>query len=620
MKQIKKVFAVILTAVMVLAMSVTAFAADPHTPAETITVTPKDKQKHTYEAYQIFKGNSGLPGEVVSADDTTAYDPVDPGIASVAWGSSFESSPAAKSALINALKADSNFKDNAAIKALTDDSTAASVAGAIGSTTTGLNTDAGKALAQIIGKIISDNSLTAAATATATTDGGAVELDISASGDGYYFIQDSTNPDPKQKDAAAASTRYILEVIGDTKVTAKSDVPSVEKKVDDKNDSATDEDTIKWQDTADYDKGDIIPYRIKGTLPSNYDDYSWYYYRFVDNMTGMTVFEGTENGKEYKTKVALYANEAAFTADTTATGGEDITGNFTITGAGTTSLKVEVNNFDENDEDKIGLKGIDGITKDSVIVVYYYTKLSDDCVIGKAGNPNDVYLEFSNNPNSEKKGDKGDTPRDYNKVFTFEVDVNKVQPEGTGTKPLAGAGFVLYKEYASAEAITAAGKTAATALPQGSSSNAKAPTFTNLVEVATIAPGTDKTQFVFERLDAGKYVLVENIVPTGFNPFDALSFEIEAEHEELAADNADPKLTSFMGKDADASDTAITLGSAQPATVDFDGGKIDTKVINRSGTVLPETGGIGTTIFYVLGAVLVIGAGVVLVTRRRMSA
>lgn len=619
MKHMKRVLAILMAVAMVLVMTAPAFAAtgEPHQAATSITIKPNDEVKHTFAAYQIFKGNAGLTGEVISADDNTAYDPVEPGIDAVTWGASFANNGDAQAALIAALK--ELFPNVEAVTNLTNTSTAANVAGAIGSATTGKDTDAGKALAQKIGEIVEneDLSVTETASAKATTDGGDVVLDVANYGDGYYFIMDKTNPDELHQDTAAASTRYILEVIGNTEITAKSDVPSVDKKVDDKNDSDTSEDTINWQDTADYDAGDIIPYRIKGTLPSNYDEYKYYYYKFVDTMEHMTVYE---EGTTYKTKVKLYENETAFTADTTATAGTDITDYFNIEGVGTAALKVEVKDFDPEDAAKTGLKRINGITKDSVIVVYYYAQLGEDCIIGSAGNANDVYLEFSNNPNSEHEGDKGDTPKDYNKVFTYEVDVNKVEPDGSNTKPLTGAGFVLYKKYASADAIAAAGKTAATALPAGASSNAKAPTFENLVEVKTISAAADKSEFAFERLDAGEYVLVEYIVPTGYNAFDALSFEIQAEHEAVAADNTDPKLTSFMGKDASTADKAITLGTAQPATAEFGTGTISTNILNRSGTVLPETGGIGTTMFYVIGAILVIGAGVVLVTRRRMSA
>ena len=125
---------------------------------------------------------------------------------------------------------------------------------------------------------------------------------------------------------------------------------------------------------------------------------------------------------------------------------------------------------------------VDGvtITKDSKVVVEYTAELTQDAVIGNDGNPNKVYLEFSNNPYDEGTGQ---TPEDKVTVFTFKLDVDKVDKD---QQPLAGAGFTLYKYDADTQ---------------------------NYVAVGSEVKGDALTNFVWSGLDSGKYKLVETTVP-----------------------------------------------------------------------------------------------------------
>jgi LPXTG-motif cell wall-anchored protein len=109
--------------------------------------------------------------------------------------------------------------------------------------------------------------------------------------------------------------------------------------------------------------------------------------------------------------------------------------------------------------------------------------------------------------------------------------------------------------------------------------------------------------FGFKGVDDGTYVLVETTIPEGYNAWNAVEFEITAAHD---VESADPKLTSLTGGNL--------------ATGEFkDTGIIDTDIINKSGIELPETGGIGTTIFYIVGGLLAVAAVVLLVTKKRMA-
>ena len=251
------------------------------------------------------------------------------------------------------------------------------------------------------------------------------------------------------------------------------------------------------------------------------------------------------------------------------------------------------------------------------IVVDYTSKLNKEAVIGTPGNPNEVLLKYSNNPNLEDNSDtdEGTTPKDKVVVFTYEIKALKVQPDGNAidqsaydkltneekadyvkvgdkwqkTKALEGAGFTLYKKVNGE--YTAVGE-----------------------EIKGV------TTFEFKGTDAGEYKLVETTVPAGYNKAADVTFEVKATYD---TDAADPKLKSLTVEPATAGFTVSvteTKNDEEEVTEITTDGIISGKVLNQKGSTLPSTGGIGTTIFYVLGAILVIGAGIVLVTRRRMSA
>lgn len=374
---------------------------------------------------------------------------------------------------------------------------------------------------------------------------------------GYWLFADVTDLNDTEK----ANSLVMVNTAGQNAITItpKAALPTIEKKVKDINDS-TDNDTIsnnEWADTADHDILDTVPFKLTATLPSNFDRYDSYKLVFHDDLSdGLTLKEGT-------IKVYMYADKDAADADTAVTAGTVLTlgTDYTInaTPADDCSFEVALAN----------VKKIANVTKDSAFVVYYEATLNNNAAIGAAGNPNEVKLEFSNDPYSDATGVIGP---DEVKVFTYQLVINKIDGSGNA---LPGAGFTLYKKGAD-------GKYA---------------------PVGAELKSDGMTTFTWTGLDDGDYKLVESTVPAGYNKMNDKEFTITAAHDETTLE-----LTSLSS----------TLGETEQAEGKFTG-TIEEDITNYTGTVLPETGAMGTFLL-ILGSVsLIMIAGVFMVTRKKMS-
>ena len=368
---------------------------------------------------------------------------------------------------------------------------------------------------------------------------------------GYYLIKD--------KDGSVsgndASTLYITKVVGDVTISPKSDVPSFEKKVQDTNDPTGN--TSGWQDSADYDVNDKVPFQLKATLPSNYADYKTYYLAFHDvEETGLSF-----NADSVKVAVDGKAVDAA---------------NYTVKTTGLTDgCTFEVVFTDLKTAVAAAKSG-------SVITVDYTSTLTKRAVLGNQGNVNKAKLQFSNNPNSEQGGEStptGETPWDNVIVFTYKVVVNKVNEN---KKALKGAAFKLEKKL-----------NGGTTTP-----------------VKEFTAGED-TSFTFSGLDDGDYILTETATPAGYNTIKPITFTVTAKHNiEWTTGERVDVLTELNGNTASGE---ITF------TADLPAGSLTTNVVNVKGSNLPSTGGMGTVLLYVAGiAVFVLaGATLVMALRRR---
>lgn len=492
-KAMKKLMAALLAVAMVCAMAIPAFAA-------------VDMTSHTFKAYQIFAGdlNEGT-------------------LSNVTWG---------KNVTGDTFLAALQSEDPTNYGSCTD---AKAVAEVLSNS---------KALANDFAKIAAKH-----VTGTPATGTGSVTLPSA----GYYLIVDTTDV-AGEHDAKNLS---LLKVSGATTVTpqVKTDIPTLEKKVQDKNDSTGN--TTDWQDSADYDIGDIIPYKLTATL-GELKNYNTYYVKFVDTMTNLTYVTGSAT-VQIDNGTPLTPSQYKLTWDETSK-----------------TLAIEIAN----------VKAL-GADNNSVITVEYNATLDSSAAIGSTGNPNSAYLVFSNNPNGEGTGK---TPEDKNIVFTYKVDANKVDPEGNS---LPGAAFELFKHVKDASGNL-------TWESKGIMNATKHEDGTYTITDAT------KMNFEWNGIDDGDYKLVEVVTPAGYNTMAELLFTVTATHSETA-DN--PVLITLSG-DAFTGDAF---------TGDVSTGVLTSQIINHRGTTLPGTGGIGTTIFYVIGGGLMVAAAILLITKKRME-
>ena len=558
-KTFKKMLSLVIALAMVMAMGLTAFAEEAPTYTITITKDSTDKADHTYGAYQIFKGDLAEENGKKT-------------LSNIQWGDNVTSATAITE--LQKIEAFSN---------LPADASAATVAKAIADANLTNDSAGAKAIADAFAAAVTSPKKTVNIAADKTSG------EITGLAAGYYLVKDTA-----AVSGEGASTRYILEVVSNVSVTEKANVPSVTKKVKEKNDTTNA--TTNWQDAADYDIGDEIDYKLEGTLPSEFAVFKKYtVYKFTDELSAGLTY------KADSAKVVLNTEN-----------GTDITGLFDISVSGqilTVSLK--------NGKD---LRADNRFTKDSKIIVLYKATLNENAKLGSEGNPNEVKLKFSNNPNWNGEGtpESGETPKDKVIVFTYEIKALKVEPTSDAaitqeaydaltdtektkyvkvgekyqkTQALNGAGFTLYKNV-------------------------------NGTYEAVGEEIKNKTTFEFKGTDAGKYKLVETTVPTGYNKAEDIEIEVTATYD---TDSADPKLTDLgvtpktAGFVVESTNTTTGEGADAVTTTTYSG-VISGKVLNQKGATLPSTGGMGTTLFYVFGAVLVLGAGVVLISRRRMEA
>ena len=219
-----------------------------------------------------------------------------------------------------------------------------------------------------------------------------------------------------------------------------------------------------------------------------------------------------------------------------------------------------------------------------VVVVEYTAVINEKAVIGSTGNPNEATLEY-------KDGTRGTSSS--TKTYTWKIDIYKYFQDSAGTKkPLKDATFVLYRQNSSNTPEYA--KISADKIEWGTEK-----------EQATPLTSDKEGKIAISRLDADTYYLEETKAPTGYNPLTS-PIEIKIEHSTMNETSASATITY---KQQGTEDSATNITSTENRV----------EVENKTGTTLPSTGGMGTTLFYVIGGGLMVAAIVLLVTKKRME-
>lgn len=580
MKAGKKILSLWLIVVMILILGVTVFADGNY----SITIK-NDVEGYTYEAYQIFAGNlydnkllniewgSGVTEDgqkaLLSFDKTAGEEPY--------------SSPAELAESLT----ETNIKDFAkeAVKYLTE---------------------------------------SASASTNTVSDG---KYLISGLAAGYYLVKNSAVP--TADDNHAYYTDYILKVVGDVNVEPKGDVPVVEKKIVEEVSDGNGGSTQSKVDHSDASIGDTIDYEITGKLPTNFNDYKEYYYVFTDTLSkGLTYTENSvkvivKNGDtDIDVTKYFYVNATKYDKDK----GTTLT-------VGIQDLKA-LNNLESFKDNKL--------TKDSQIVVTYFATLNQNAEVAGDGNKNDVYLKYYNDPNGSGDGTTtpppenpekpepnhpiGETPKSEVYTYTTELTILKTDEN---SHVLTGAEFTLsgnqvkivlvteevFEENEEGEYWKLADGTYTTTEPTVGGDNDNSSDYDDInikyakdikiipkgegqTETTVVGKVDEKGSVTFTGLGAGDYIITETKTPAGYNTIEPINFKLTFVYENEA--------WKFK---SDNKDIVVQTDN-----------KLKTTIVNKSGSELPSTGGMGTTLFYIIGGILVVGAVVLLIVKKRMNA
>lgn len=470
--------------------------------------------------------------------------------------------------------------------------------------------------AQVVAKISAEDDMFSFATAalaaakiakiaptTAKAEESASSVTIKDLPLGYYVVEDTGSNKPV--------SALILDTTNpNVDVNIKADKPSIDKKI-------VEGDTeVKHNNAA---VGDTVSYKVTSKVP-DMTGYKKYYFVINDTLS---------KGLTFNDDVAIYMGDQ--------TEGNKLAKNaYSVTKStdqttGETKVEIVFKDF-INYEDR----------KETPIIVTYSATVNENAVIGDKGNPNTVKLQYSNNPNETVEGDPGnpdkpknpigETPESETRTYVTDVELIKVDSKNNR---LTGAEFKIegeklntvlvrkdvYTESAEGTYWKLKDGSYTTDDPNGAGMNkdlyedtskkySKSTTTEKTVKAEQVVykgvVGADGV-LRFAGLSAGTYTITEVKAPNGYNLL------------------KDP-ITVTIGFNTPGTEAATTDGiwSYTWNNGTNNGGNVTSRsntvtVTNLSGAELPSTGGIGTTIFYVLGSILLIGAVVLLVTKKRMN-
>lgn len=561
-----------------------AFAAEGNTGSITISQV-EGNENTTFKAYQIFKATvtDSKNGGKTAQNITWASDTVGPKVIDAInrWEND------------HSLKAEDKLPNKPTPQEVADFITAHA-----GVCTAGSESTKGT-------RIATDNILYAVA--NAIRDEVPVKSDIVAgtawtpNDSGYYLFVTNALSDSSKKDTG---TSPIFAVVGGNAVTVteKTSIPTVGKQV---LASAPNNPTSAtgWAGVIDSQIGQEVTYKLTGSVADNYATYDSYAYKFTDTLSsGLEYVDGS---------LTVYAvNNGTYTP---------INSGYDVTPPNESSRVLTVNFAVDKDNNKKGLKDVQGVDANTQIVVFYKAKLNKNAVTGngngeKKGNFDTVKLEYSNNPYVEGtgtsvEGGAGD--------FTFQLNIKKVD-QGT-EKGLGSAVFTIKSNNKYVASEDGNGFVAGELVDVADNSD--------LPEYVKFK-STDEGKIAVKGLDAGTYTVTEIEAPndkyTVANPF---TFTIEAKYKDNAAELE--KITVSPSKnDEHRPDVALgtldntpgdnTLTAKKGTVANVETGEINITVGNTKSVGLPLTGLNGVTFTWIAGgAVLCIGVAHLIRSRKQ---
>jgi fimbrial isopeptide formation D2 family protein/LPXTG-motif cell wall-anchored protein len=418
---------------------------------------------------------------------------------------------------------------------------------------------------------------------------------------GYYLVypEGASGIDTANKWSSICS---LTSTTPNATIKAKAVYPTVDKQIDENG---------TLVDANEASIGDTITYVITSTVP-DYTGYDWYKLVFNDTLSKGLKFESLTSIKIGGTTLSDNAYEVkAGTYD--ATNG--------------TNIRFVIKDIVEA-----------GYAAGASIEITYTATLNENAVID-APNTNSVMLEYTNNPKYTKEhgktpdydddfednDPKGETPEEVTKTYTTAIKINKTDSSSVA---LSGAEFELtgngvnvvitaYDEFTVDEdgdywKLNDGTYTTDDPTTDGIDSTKYADTTVKYSKVTTTSTNTDTTKvsakafvgpdgvLIFQGLGAGNYKISETTVPNGYNRAKDIEFTVS-----FTYDSDNDKGIFVSSNDAVSFKEAIHM--------------FNTKIVNNSGAELPSTGGIGTTIFYIVGGVMVAGAVIFLLTKRRVA-
>lgn len=548
------------------ALSCTTYASAAATGS--IKITGATGIQHTLNAYQVFAGDYSNAGGSEKLSNVT-------------WGSGVDGA-----ALLTALKANNAFGSGDA-NLFKNATTAENVADIVAGFTTD---DQKKAFADTVATgtgVLKDTAKSALA-----YDGTGKTYTVTGLAEGYWAVVDQTPAATNIKEEHLSPV--VLQVIGGSESSVASKVSSTTYGKDEQENRSVSvaqvgDGTTGYGATADYQNGSEVPFRVWASVPADYQDYaaakggSGYALEFNDTLgTGLT-FTST-SVKAYL--VSMSGGVPNYSE--IGTGTQLDASVFTVNAQGQT---VKFANAD--------LTAVSGKDFGGKAVVILYTAKLNATAASATGIENQITVTHT----SDKSGNKDTTPGKKTFTFTYKLDSTKVDANNTNTK-LQGATFkLLNADKSKAAKLDALGNITDWETYTESSDTGGTP-------IVSKADGT----FPVLGLDGGetgkavKYYLLETAAPTGYNKLAApIEFWIESATSVDESTGAG-KITTLNLHVGD----STTNGTTTTATV-------TQTITNKQGNSLPETGGMGTTIFVVVGLVLVISAGAVFVMRRRQA-